>query len=345
MRASAFTLSLLCALPLHAESTKYDLLRARSNEQERQIRTLESEIEALHDKLALERRRSRVTSPVSSSVSRPESPDVKTYVVTTGDTLSSIARAHHSSVAKLMKANNIEDPTRLRAGQQIALPSDAVISSPTPFFKKTPPRAVPVAEEKTTLPAKLNYDHTQPIEQGVTKYKIQRGDTLYGIARRYGLSIEQLRILNPDVEDRILVGQEIALQHQATRRSQEERLSVIPATVKKRTPSPRTITYKPVQTNVRPTKKTPTKEPKKTLKKATAPSKNKISTVELNSSKTKSVEAPTRISSIFVSEEVTFADFARRHGTTPEELNALNGWDFRGSLLLAKGSEIYVPGS
>ena len=28
-----------------------------------------------------------------------------------------------------------------------------------------------------------------------------------------------------------------------------------------------------------------------------------------------------------------------------EQLNALNGWDFRSSLVLAKGSEIYVPGS
>ena len=104
MRASAFTLSLLCALPLHAETTtQFDLLRARSNEQERQIRTLESEIEALHDKLALERRRSRVTSPLSSSVSRPDTIEVKTYTVTTGDTLSSIARAHRSSVTSLMK--------------------------------------------------------------------------------------------------------------------------------------------------------------------------------------------------------------------------------------------------
>ena len=48
MRAFAFTLSLLCALPLHAETKdQLDILRARSNEQERQIRTLENEIESL----------------------------------------------------------------------------------------------------------------------------------------------------------------------------------------------------------------------------------------------------------------------------------------------------------
>ena len=346
MRASAFTLSLLCALPLHAETTtQFDLLRARSNEQERQIRTLESEIEALHDKLALERRRSRVTSPLSSSVSRPDTIEVKTYTVTTGDTLSSIARAHRSSVTSLMKVNNIEDPTRLRAGQKIDLPSDSVISPTAPFFKKTPPKAVPVFEENTKLPVKLDSTRTTPIDHRVPKYKVQRGDTLYGIARRHDLSIEQLRILNPEVEDRILVGQEIALQKQAIRRSQEETIPVTPAAVKNRTSSPTTITYKPVQTNPLPTKKAPTREETKTVKQAEAPSKNNISTVKLSSVKTKSEAAPKRISSIFVSEEVTFADFARRHGTTPEQLNALNGWDFRGSLLLAKGSEIYVPGT
>ena len=56
MRASTFTLILLCALPIQAETTdQLDILRARSNEQERQIRTLENEIETLHGQLALER--------------------------------------------------------------------------------------------------------------------------------------------------------------------------------------------------------------------------------------------------------------------------------------------------
>ena len=109
MRAFAFTLSLLCALPLHAETKdQLDILRARSNEQERQIRTLENEIESLYGQLALERRRSKVTIPSSSSAVRSGAAKTKSYVVTTGDTLSSIAREHRCSVVSLMRANSIE---------------------------------------------------------------------------------------------------------------------------------------------------------------------------------------------------------------------------------------------
>ncbi len=346
MRASAFTLSLLCALPLHAETTdQLDILRARSNEQERQIRTLESEIETLHGQLALERRRSKVTIPSSSSAASSGAIKAKNYVVTTGDTLSSIAREHRSSVVSLMRANNIEDPTRLRAGQQIALPSDSITPSSTHFFKKAPPKAIPVAEEETKISSAAHSERANPTKHGVKNYKVQRGDTLYGIARRHGLSMDSLRALNPDIEDRILVGQHIALGKKSSRKPQESTPPSTPVKVKKSTPSPKTITYKPVQTNPRTAKKLPTKNKTKIVERAKAPTKPDVSSVDLRSGKTKPIMAPKRISSVFVSEEVTFGDFARRHGTTPEQLNALNGWNFRGSLLLAKGSEIYVPGT
>ena len=57
----------------------------------------------------------------------------------------------------------------------------------------------------------------------------------------------------------------------------------------------------------------------------------------------KAPPTPKKISSVFVSEQVSFGDFASRHGTTTTQLNQLNGWDFKESLVLAKGSEIYVP--
>ena len=343
MRASVFTLSLLCALPIHAESTEpLDVLRARSSEQERQIRTLESEIETLHGQLALERRRSRATSLVSSAAVPPVKIEAKSYVVTTGDTLSSIAREHRSSVADLMKANEIKDPTRIRAGQRIALPSGPVAAPSTPFFKKTPPKAVPVSEEEAKIAPVANTPLAKPVPHGIKNYKVQRGDTLYGIARRHSLSVETIRALNPDVEDRILVGQQIAVQQPVDRKAPATTSTTMAANPQKR-PSSETITYKPIQTNNRSIKKPPAKT--ETSDRPKASPKPILSTVDLKPGRTKPVIAPKRIASVFVSEEVTFGDFAKRHGTTPEQLNALNGWDFRGSLLLAKGSEIYVPGS
>jgi hypothetical protein len=41
--------------------------------------------------------------------------------------------------------------------------------------------------------------------------------------------------------------------------------------------------------------------------------------------------------------EITFGEFANRHGSDIQRLNELNGLDLTGSTVLAKGSELYVP--
>ena len=65
MRILAFALSIFLgpASFLAEGRSELDILRARCGEQERQIRTLETDIENLHSQLALERRRARGASP------------------------------------------------------------------------------------------------------------------------------------------------------------------------------------------------------------------------------------------------------------------------------------------
>ncbi|MFE1095880.1 LysM peptidoglycan-binding domain-containing protein [Streptomyces smyrnaeus] len=68
-----------------------------------------------------------------------------TYTVKKGDTLSSIARAHNTTVAALVKANGIKDADKIRIGQVLKLTGSAPKPKPTyaPFpgaayFKKNP---------------------------------------------------------------------------------------------------------------------------------------------------------------------------------------------------------------
>jgi hypothetical protein len=42
-------------------------------------------------------------------------------------------------------------------------------------------------------------------------------------------------------------------------------------------------------------------------------------------------------------EEVSLGALAAKHGSTTEELKSLNNWSYKGDLLLARGSEVYVP--
>ena len=343
MRALTLALPLfLSSFPLLADSrNEITVLRARCSEQERQIRTLETDIENLHSQLALERRRAR---GAHASVT-PDLPVEASgaCTVTTGDTLSSLARRHDTSVGNLLKVNGITDPTRLRIGQQLKLPPETVLHA-----GKTPARAIPVPEGGQDSAPVTSPSPSQATSKPESDYTVERGDTLYGIARRHKMAISTLRSLNPDIGDRILIGQKISVGGRkstaARRTDKKQNPSAITDKTDGELPSslPQNVPIKASGS-----KETPVPEKLRNSPSTKKnPEANPASSVTKNSRKIRNpLRAPKSISSVFVSEEVSFGDFAKRHGTTPEQLNALNGWDFRSSLVLAKGSEIYVPGS
>jgi LysM repeat protein len=96
------------------------------------------------------------------------------YVVRRGDTLYSIARRYGVSVWELAAYNNISNIHRIYVGQVLIIPGTEAAPAPGDY------------------------------------YVVKRGDTLYSIARRYGVSVWQLaaynNIRNPN---RIYVGQAI----------------------------------------------------------------------------------------------------------------------------------------
>ncbi len=54
-------------------------------------------------------------------------------------------------------------------------------------------------------------------------------------------------------------------------------------------------------------------------------------------------EPEQKIRAIMVDEEITYGEFATKHGTDIERLNSLNDLNLTSSTILAKGSELYVP--
>ncbi|MCY3940766.1 MAG: LysM peptidoglycan-binding domain-containing protein [Gammaproteobacteria bacterium] len=103
----------------------------------------------------------------------------RNYVIQPGDTLSLIAQRYGTSVTRLMQANNLRNMHRIRAGQTLDIPGLAA---------------------------------REPIPDDAVTYRVRRGDTVGRIARRAGLSEDELLALN-DIRNRnrIYVGQELRL--------------------------------------------------------------------------------------------------------------------------------------
>ena len=107
-----------------------------------------------------------------------------TYKVRKGDTLISLARKYNTTVSQLMKLNGLKSHT-LRIGQRLIVKGGA-------------------AQQVTTeAPSRLK----------VTSYTVRKGDTLSGIAKRFGVSVDAIKKANNLKSTTVIIGQKITLPH------------------------------------------------------------------------------------------------------------------------------------
>lgn len=85
--------------------------------------------------------------PPAPAIAAPETPGGATHTVSPGETPGAIARRYGVSVEALMRANNIDDPRRMRAGQVLMIPGGtapapvARPATPSPTYTPPPPPA------------------------------------------------------------------------------------------------------------------------------------------------------------------------------------------------------------
>ena len=113
-----------------------------------------------------------------------------TYKVEKGDTLYSISRKYQITVAELRTANNLSEKDVIKAGQKLIIP-DADIGT-----------AAALSQSKPT-------ESSKPAAKTV-EYVVAKGDTLYGIARKNGMTVADLMSINNlDSSAVIKVGQKL----------------------------------------------------------------------------------------------------------------------------------------
>lgn len=118
------------------------------------------------------------------------------HIVQSGDTLSSIARKHGTTVRVLQDANGGADKLKtLRVGQVIKLPGEeaaaAALSELVAAKKNTEAAQIVAAPAQTPQKVQVKATATQPEE-----YKVQSGDSVWGISRKFGMKPEEFKELN-----------------------------------------------------------------------------------------------------------------------------------------------------
>jgi murein DD-endopeptidase MepM/ murein hydrolase activator NlpD len=96
------------------------------------------------------------------------------YVIQRGDTIYSLARTYNVRIQDILNLNGIDDAGIIRAGQRIRIPGTSGEVS------------------QGTISASSVLSPGQPM----TDHRVIRGETLYGIARQYGLSLQTLLSAN-----------------------------------------------------------------------------------------------------------------------------------------------------
>jgi LysM repeat protein len=310
---------LLTASPAAIANTELETLRSRCLEQERQIRHLEDENSKLRSLGGEQRSAAPAPTPAKTATEGSvgsSGAEASTYIVKPGDNLEKIARQLRVSSAQLAKTNGLKGSSVLHPGQKLKVPGKVGTATATP---SEAPVAAPAQAAAT------------PSSSTPRTHKVRANETYSSISRKYKISADTLIAANPKVKPTSLrEGQVINLERQVASPNQATGVPT-PA------PAPVPVPAPPAaETVVAPVASLPTPEPQQ----GAGPSPQAAAEVPA-----KAPGNDRKVRPIVIEEEMTYGDFAIKHGTDAERLNALNGLDLTPSTVLAKGSELYVPGN
>lgn len=126
------------------------------------------------------------------------------HTVQAGDTLYSVSQRYNVDVELLMRVNRIRNPYNLRIGTRLCIPGLAnktPVPAPLPEVDPDQPQDGASGPDTTPSPGRCQMIHI-----------VEEGDTLYLIARRYKVTLENLMNANTHIDPyNMKIGMEICI--------------------------------------------------------------------------------------------------------------------------------------
>lgn len=143
-----------------------------------------------------------------------------TYTVRSGDTISEIAVQFGTSSRTLRHLNGLRGSV-IHPGDQLVVPVQDYSSALSDGTENKRPIRVQYGMSTPTRPldpintadASSDTTRTEAATASVTTYRVQRGDTLGEIARRYDVTVRQLQVWNDLRGTRLYPGQQLRIQN------------------------------------------------------------------------------------------------------------------------------------
>ena len=143
----------------------------------------------------------------------------RTIIIPSGATLAELAIEYNTTIERLVELNNISNPNLIYAGNTLVIPvasqeANNNVTSTTAYVVKSGDTLSKIAEEfGSTVEAIANINNitnvnliftgellyvptTNTGDMSHNLYVVKRGDTLWGISRKFGVSLAQIIMLN-----------------------------------------------------------------------------------------------------------------------------------------------------
>lgn len=161
--------------------------------------------------ITIERTKEKLTTP-------PETTKEIKYIVKEGDSLWEISRKFGVTVDAIADRNDVQDPKLIRVGRELWIPvgkapakevEKEVESGPAIETKET----VETTETTETVTTTTTEEPTIPTEEGdFIIHIVERGDTIWKLARTYGTTSAKIMELNSITDPKSLqVGQKLRI--------------------------------------------------------------------------------------------------------------------------------------